>query len=169
MTITLTLLRRPGVRRPRAALTGALLAALLAGCASTKDQVIPSGGPTMLEIYRAHQMRSGIDERPGSELRRSARRPAAGDDAAREGADATLLPVSARPVAAGYAREEAAALDQRFGRIPNPDLVMYVFPHITPSGAPVPGYVTVLPMYEHVEYALPGEVGPSAQRLSGGQ
>ena len=145
-----------------------LLCALLAGCASTKDQVIPSGGPTMLEIYRAHQMRSGIDERPGSELRRPV---PAGDDAAaaKDGGDAALLTVSTRPAAAGYAREEAAALDQRFGRIPNPDLVMYVFPHISPSGAPVPGYVTVLPMYETVEYALPGEVGPSAQRLSGGE
>ena len=157
------------IQAPRIPTFALLACALLAGCASTKDQVIPSGGPTMLEIYRAHQMRSGIDERPGSELRRPAPRAVAGDDAAKDGGDAALMPVSTRPAAAGYARQEAAALDQRFGRIPNPDLVMYVFPHLSPSGAPVPGYVTVLPMYETVEYALPGEVGPSAQRLSGGQ
>ena len=55
---------------PRAPMFGVLACALLAGCASTKDQVIPSGGPTMLEIYRAHQMQSGVVERPGAELRR---------------------------------------------------------------------------------------------------
>ena len=48
--------------------------------------------------------------------------------------------------------------DAQFRRLPNPDLVMYVFPHPSPeSGYPVPGYSTVLPMYERVEYALPGE------------
>lgn len=35
---------------------------------------------------------------------------------------------------------------------------MYVFPHLaTDSGYPVPGYSTVLPMYDPMEYALPGE------------
>jgi conjugative transfer region lipoprotein (TIGR03751 family) len=73
------------------------------------------------------------------------------------------------PAGAGYAREEAAVLDQRFARLPNPDLVMYVFPHLAPSGAPVPGYVTVLPMYERTQYALPGEIAPSARALDGGR
>ena len=46
-----------------------------------------------------------------------------------------------------------------FPRLPNPSLVMYVFPHL--AGAertPVPGYATTFPLYERVEYALPGEV-----------
>ena len=46
---------------------------------------------------------------------------------------------------------------------------MYVFPHLAPSGAPVPGYVTVLPMYERTQYALPGEIAPSARALAGGR
>jgi hypothetical protein len=36
---------------------------------------------------------------------------------------------------------------------------MYVFPHLaSDERVPVPGYVTSFPMYERVEYALPGEV-----------
>ena len=50
-------------------------------------------------------------------------------------------------------------IDNRFARLPNPDLVMYVTPHLSANGRyPVPGYSTVFPMYETVEYAMPGEV-----------
>jgi conjugative transfer region lipoprotein (TIGR03751 family) len=57
-----------------------------------------------------------------------------------------------------YARTSLSEIDNRFGRLPNPDLVMYVFPHLAGNGRyPVPGYSTVFPMYESVEYALPGE------------
>ncbi|OTJ42765.1 conjugal transfer protein, partial [Pseudomonas aeruginosa] len=39
-----------------------------------------------------------------------------------------------------------------------PDLVMYVFPHLAGSDpAPVPGYTTVFPFYQRVQYAMPGE------------
>ena len=47
---------------------------------------------------------------------------------------------------------------QRFARVPNPDLVMVVYPHLARGKYPVPGYVTVFPMYEQTHYALPGEV-----------
>jgi conjugative transfer region lipoprotein (TIGR03751 family) len=59
----------------------------------------------------------------------------------------------------GYTREAFKELDTLFPRLPNPTLVMYVFPHLAgESQAPVPGYTTAFPMYEQVEYALPGEV-----------
>lgn len=149
---------------PAGLLLSTLLATLAAGCASTKDQVIPAEGPTMLEIYRDHERRNGVDSRPGAELREP--RVRAQPSGLGEG---RLLPVSDQGSAARYVREEADALNQRFRRLPNPDLVMYVYPHMSASGAPVPGYVTVLPMYDTVEYALPGEVPPSAQRLAGEQ
>ena len=61
---------------------------------------------------------------------------------------------------AGYSREAFNELDVRFPRLPNPSLVMYVFPHLAgPERTPVPGYATTFPMYERIEYALPGEVG----------
>src|SRR5690606_32252392 len=49
-------------------------------------------------------------------------------------------------------------MNQRFARLPNPDLVMVVFPHLAKGQYPVPGYVTVFPMYDQTQYALPGEV-----------
>jgi hypothetical protein len=42
--------------------------------------------------------------------------------------------------------------------VPNPDLVMVVYPHLARGKYPVPGYVTTFPMYDEVIYALPGEV-----------
>ena len=56
-------------------------------------------------------------------------------------------------------REAANEIDTVFPLLPNPTLVMYIFPHLSGSErTPVPGYVTTFPFYERVEYALPGEV-----------
>ena len=70
-----------------------------------------------------------------------------------------------RPIATGeaalrgYTREAFNEINVLFPRLPNPTLVMYVFPHLAGGArAPVPGYTTAFPMYEQVEYALPGEV-----------
>ena len=58
-------------------------------------------------------------------------------------------------------RDSLTELDLHFSRLPNPTLVMYVFPHLAgPSRVPVPGYATTFPMFERPEYALPGEVPP---------
>ena len=58
---------------------------------------------------------------------------------------------------AGYTREVDTEIENLFPRLPNPPLVMYVFPHLTRTGQPVPGYATSFPMYDKTEYALPGE------------
>ncbi len=59
---------------------------------------------------------------------------------------------------AGYTREVYNELSVRFPRLPNPTIVMYVFPHLATDGAPIPGYSTMFQLYEKVEYALPEEV-----------
>ena len=62
-----------------------------------------------------------------------------------------------------YKNAALTRLENRFPRLHNPDLVMYVLPHLVkakhpiPTYYPIPGYVTVFPMYETVEYAMPGE------------
>ncbi len=57
-----------------------------------------------------------------------------------------------------YTRSAANDIDQRFARLPNPTLVLYVFPHLgADNHYPVPGYSTAFPLYEQVYYALPGE------------
>ena len=59
----------------------------------------------------------------------------------------------------GYTREASNELDNTFSVLPNPVLVMYVYPHLSGvEGTPVPGYTTKFSMYEKSEFALPGEV-----------
>ena len=61
----------------------------------------------------------------------------------------------------GYTRDAHNEIETIFPRLPNPTLVMYVFPHLaTEERVPVPGYATTFPIYERVEYGLPGEVSP---------
>lgn len=119
----------------------ALLA--LSACSTTsKDNTIPRDGPTMEQVYRTHM---GGTLNYGARFENDIPRRSVGD-----------VSTSA------YTRTSLNETENRFGRLPNPDLVMYVFPHLAGNGNryPVPGYTTVFPMYETVEYAMPGEVAP---------
>ena len=50
-------------------------------------------------------------------------------------------------------------IEQTFPTLKNPFLVMYVYPNLdAEDGTPIPGYWTTFPMYEQIEFALPGEV-----------
>ena len=122
-----------------------LISLVLAGCASTKDTVLPQDGPSMKAIYEGHvhEMNAGNPQVIRGEL--GSRSIVSGDAALH-----------------GYTRDAFNEIDVLFPRLPNPTLVMYIFPHLAgEAGAPVPGYTTAFPMYEQVEYALPGEVpGP---------
>ena len=127
---------------PKAILAIASISLVLGGCASTKDAVLPQDGPPMAAIYDAH-----------------IRELAAQDPTVVRGVLGTRPINSGEADLHGYTREAFNELDLSFPRLPNPSLVMYVFPHL--AGAertPVPGYSTTFPLYERVEYALPGEV-----------
>ena len=115
---------------------------VIAGCASNKDALIPQDGPPMADIYTKHM--AGIE---GSSSR-----------VARE-----CLPLrppeDVQPTA--FTRTALNETNARFGRVPNPDLVMFVFPHLAGVGQyPVPAYTTVFPLYDTVHYAMPGEIAP---------
>ena len=61
-----------------------------------------------------------------------------------------------------YSRNVTNEINSQFVRLPNPDLVIYVFPHLVGSSdgeqVPVPGYLTLFPLYSVPKYAMPGEV-----------
>jgi len=57
-----------------------------------------------------------------------------------------------------YTRTASSELTTLFPEIPNPKLSMYVYPHITPSNLPVPGYSTTFFMFKERYFALPGEL-----------
>ena len=119
-----------------------LISLVLAGCASTKDAVLPQDGPSMQAIYEDHVNTMNAQD-PQVIRGELGDRPVVTGEAALD----------------GYTREAFNEIDVLFPRLPNPTLVMYVFPHLAGEArAPVPGYTTAFPMYEQVEYALPGEV-----------
>jgi len=112
---------------------------LVTSCASTKESVLPQDGPTMQDIYAGHMaaLYPPNAHAPGP----------------------SPLPKAGIHHYAGFVRTAANEIDTIFARLPNPTLVMYIFPHLSgEERTPVPGYVTTFPFYEKVEYALPGEV-----------
>ncbi|EDI1751069.1 TIGR03751 family conjugal transfer lipoprotein [Salmonella enterica] len=115
---------------------------LLAGCSSSKEAILPAGDSTMMDLW---QHRSGSAQQ-GTLARDALRRPLTGPE--RQGD---------RTQAESYSRTQESELSQQFPRLPNPDMVMYVFPHLADGSAPVPGYSTVFPFYTHTQYAQPGE------------
>ena len=128
--------------------TLSLTSLLLSSCASTKDAVLPQDGPSMKAIYEQHIEEMGARD-PLVVREALGNRPVVDGEGALH----------------GYTREAYNEIDTIFPRVPNPSLVMYVFPHLAGNEqVPVPGYVTTFPMYERVEYALPGEVPTKRQR-----
>jgi conjugative transfer region lipoprotein (TIGR03751 family) len=127
-----------------------VLAAVLAGCATTKEQVLPHGDATMLDVWNQQTGGGGDGGSAARQLldaRQVLRRPLT---------DADLRASS--DVNAAYTRTAQNEIVRQFHRLPNPDLVMYVFPHLAGTDpVPVPGYSTVFPFYQRVQYAMPGE------------
>ena len=125
-----------------------LISLVLSGCAGTKEAVLPQDGPTMKAIYEQHIQQMGASD-PLTMREALGNRPVVDGDGSLH----------------GYTREAYNEIDTTFPRVPNPSLVMYVFPHLAgEERVPVPGYVTTFPMYERAEYALPGEVPTKRQR-----
>lgn len=117
------------------------LALSVTACATSKEDVIPQDGPDMASIYATHQRRAGSQTDARIQ---------------REGLG--------RPIARGlgdlhaFTQQAANEINPVFPLLPNPQMVMFVFPHLSREGAPVPGYATAFPMYEIDQYAMPGEV-----------
>ena len=112
----------------------------LSGCA-TRGTAIPQGGPTMAEIYQEAMRQSN------GETLKTARN--------------VLNTYSAVPTAtemSAYTRNTTNEIYNLFPLLPNPQLVMYVYPHLaSDEQLPVPGYSTAFPLYTKTHYALPGE------------
>lgn len=123
---------------------GVILAAssVLTGCSTSQGDLLPTGDATMKDIWNKGGNDSNIT---------SYRTP-----------NGRLIDtpnyVSSREQQT-YTRTAENEVKNLFPRLPNPDLVMYVYPHLTDSSEqmPVPGYSSVIPFYGRVQYAQPGE------------
>lgn len=125
-----------------------MLSISVAGCAGSKDTVLPDDGQTIAKIYQEHFSDIGLN----------------GTLAARKALNSRQVHGHSQDLG-GFVREAYNELDRHFPRLPNPVLVMYVFPHLSgPERVPIPGYATTFTLYRHVEYALPGETHAEAPR-----
>jgi conjugative transfer region lipoprotein (TIGR03751 family) len=127
-----------------------LALAALAGCATRKDALLPHGRQTMPELWSEYSggpadgsPPDGAFERARGMLRRPLTEPET---------QSTLSENSS------YTRNAENETNIEFKRLPDPDLIMYVFPHLAGRDpVPVPGYSTVFPFYGRMHYAMPGE------------
>ena len=170
--------------RSTRAIAAASLVAALAGCATTEPAAVLAGGPRMIEIYRGTAVAPAPAERGASGTAAQVAEPSPEAPRAPEGTVPEALrgavveatcrwgwlrwrceapaPPRAAACACGdapsYARTAANELELLFPRLPNPDVYIYVPAHLaTELRIPVPGYTTAVPLYDRVEYALPGE------------
>lgn len=56
-----------------------------------------------------------------------------------------------------YTSEKNKEILGLFKTLPNPDLMIYVFPHISSGGLPIPAYTTQIKLFEIEHYGLPNE------------
>ena len=120
-------------------------AASLTGCSSMMSSQMPKGSITMQQAY--NDAINGSSGASGNSLKQ---------------VRASVSDLRARtPNYTAYTRSQENEINAQFPQLPNPSIVMYVYPHEAGSGdnlSPVPGYSTVFPLYTHVYYAMPGEV-----------
>ncbi|UVH51887.1 TIGR03751 family conjugal transfer lipoprotein [Pseudomonas sp. CBSPBW29] len=129
------------------------LVALLGGCATSKEDLLPHGDRSMMDIWQ-QETGDGVVGGTGQmahrqllDARQSLRRPLTHGDV-------QVAPVQQER----YTRTARNEIYRQFQRLPNPDLVMYVYPHLAGTDpVPVPGYTTVFPLYQRIQYAMPGE------------
>ena len=121
----------------------ALFATSLAACSVTQpssDKLLPDAGPTTAELISGQKSR--VSAYFGN------------------GVQADYLGM---PLTEGYAPNSSYSLAhvnelrRDFRKVPNPEIVAYVFPHISDGELPVPGYFTMFHLYERDHYALEQE------------
>jgi hypothetical protein len=68
---------------------------------------------------------------------------------------------SFEPNLSEYTSEKQNEIKGVFKTLPNPEFVVYVYPHISRGGLPIPGYSTQLKLFSIDQWALPHEsIGP---------
>ena len=130
--------------------------AVLSGCATSKEELLTNSDRTMMDIWQQETGGGGsgtgqVARRQLLDARQSLRRPLT---EANVRADVQAAPAEQ----VRYTRTARNEVYRQFQRLPNPDLVMYVYPHLAGTDpVPIPGYTTVFPLYQRVQYAMPGE------------
>lgn len=122
-------------------LTAFIAVSILSGCASAtnKDKLLPDSGPTTAELIKGHSETLSKSDY--------------GDGAPYHGQ--TLLPTYSPN--SSHSSRHVSELQRDFQRVPNPQIVAYVYPHLNEGELPIPGYFTVFRLYDRDHYALSNE------------
>lgn len=150
-------------------LMGLTAMSVLSGCSSNRS-ILPDQGPTTMEVYDQH-MAGG-----GSQVNNTFKRDRKGNlirptqDANQEGntnkfggspwtsaSGDRIMPLNTGKSA--LAAREMDALQRDFRRIQNPEVIGYVYPHLSGNEHPVPGYFTAFNLYTADHYAQSGDEG----------
>ena len=109
----------------------------ISGC-TTCAHAVPNNEPTMAEIYESAMQQSHCSTL--EQVRQQVKRTSC-----------DVMKVSTTP-------NNTKEISQLFPTLPNPQLMMYVYPHLSHlDEAPVPGYTTAFSLYEKNYYAVEGE------------
>jgi conjugative transfer region lipoprotein (TIGR03751 family) len=118
-----------------------MLGISLTGC-TTCANAIPNNEPTMAEIYETAMQQS--HQSTLEQAREQVKNITCSDSLA-------CIPSNTKT--------EMGEVNTIFPTLPNPPLVMYVYPHLSHvDEAPVPGYTTAFSLYEKTYYAVEGEL-----------
>ncbi|MEO8401646.1 MAG: TIGR03751 family conjugal transfer lipoprotein [Gammaproteobacteria bacterium] len=104
----------------------------LTACSSFSGNVVPKNSPTMEQVY----------------------------DSVSKGNPSSTVSYRTKTISKKIENDgmQFAKVNQVFRKLPNPDLKMYIFPHLAGKNeVPIPGYFTEFNSYEHAYYALPNE------------
>ncbi|WP_240740623.1 TIGR03751 family conjugal transfer lipoprotein [Enterobacter hormaechei] len=93
----------------------ALSCVMLSGCSTSKEEMLPAGDNTMLELWNGADG-GGSTSRHSAAARDTLRRPLTGSETQ---ADAQAD--------RSYSRTQESEITQQFPRLPNPDMVMYLY------------------------------------------
>lgn len=116
--------------------------ALLTGCSATKDDksLLPDSGASTAELING-----GMSQQQSYY------------------GDNTRMPFIGKPIISGYepssdySNRHLQELNRDFMMVPNPQIIMYVYPHLNDNRIPIPGYYTSFRLYEKNHYALTSE------------
>lgn len=129
----------------------------LIGCSSMRGNVVPQTGPSMEQVYD----RMGIHSSGTSPSKIADSPQASGDDYSSQGGEADIATIRQTVNTvnnSGVRRANAAVETNTFRKLPNPELALFVYPHLAGNAeVPIPGYSTVFNAYDRDHYALPQE------------
>jgi len=123
------------IRGKSAAFMASLAMVVMAGCTSpARDRVFDAHGPTVESIWYGSTANTGL------------------------AAETVGTNPGGQYGAAAWTRAAESELDALFPELDNPRINLYVFPHLSAGGHPVPGYLTHFYLYPSTRnWALPGE------------